>query len=101
MYKRGDLLTSILEPSKTIALGYEQVVVEAKAGDIFAGAVRKETDEALTILGSDMRPHLVNKADIKTRKPVETSIMPAGLTLGLKPEELADLLAYMESLRGN
>ncbi len=101
VYKRGDLLTSIVEPSKTIALGYEQVVVETKAGDIFAGAIRKETDEALTLLGSDMRPHVVNKADIKSRKPVETSIMPAGLTLGLKPEELADLFAYMESLRGN
>ncbi len=101
LYQRGDLLTSIMEPSKTIALGFEQIIVETKAGDLFAGAIRKETDDSLTLLGADLQPHLVKKADIKSRQPIETSIMPPGLTLGLKPEDLADLLAYLESLRGN
>ena len=101
VYKRGDLLTSIMEPGKTIALGFEQIMVETKAGDLFAGAIRKDTDDTLTLLGADLQPHLVKKADIKTRKPLETSIMPPGLTLALPPEALADLLAYLESLRGN
>lgn len=76
-------------------------MVETKAGDIFAGAIRKDTGDTLTLLGADLQPHLVKKADIKTRKPLETSIMPPGLTLALPPEDLADLLAYLESLRGN
>ena len=86
-----------MEPGKTIALGFEQIMVETKAGDLFAGAIRKDTDDTLTLLGADLQPHLVKKADIKTRKPLETSIMPPGLTLALPPEALADL----ESLRGN
>ena len=101
VYKRGDLLISIMEPSKTIALGYEQIMVETKGGETFAGAIRKDADDTLTLLGADQQPHVVKKADIKSQTPVPASIMPPGLTLGLKPEDLADLLAYLESLRGN
>ena len=99
-YKRPDLITSILEPSKTIALGFEQFAVQTKSGDLFAGAIRKETDDAITILGADQMPHVVKKADIQSKTPVPVSIMPPGLTLGLKPEDFIDLVSYLETLNG-
>ena len=99
-YKRPDLLTSLLEPGKTIALGFEQVMIETKGGETFLGALRQETGEALTVVGGDAVSHVVKTADVKSRKAIETSLMPAGLTLGLKPEDVADLLAYLETLRG-
>jgi hypothetical protein len=52
------------------------------------------------VLGVDAQPHVVTKDAIKSRTPVPASIMPAGLTLGLKPQEFADLLAYLETLKG-
>jgi putative heme-binding domain-containing protein len=99
-YKRPDLVVSIHEPSKTIALGFEQVMVETKGGEVFAGALRQETAEALTLVGADAQPHTVKKADVKAQTHIPASLMPAGLTLGLKPEEFADLLAYLETLKG-
>ena len=99
-YKRADLITSIHEPSKTIALGFEQFLITTTAGDLFAGAIRQETNDTVTVLGVDGQAHVVKKADIKSRSAVETSLMPAGLTLGLKPEDFTDLLAYLESLKG-
>lgn len=99
-YKRPDLIVSLHEPSKTIALGFEQVMVETKGGEVFAGALRQETAEALTVVGADGQPHAVKKADVKTQTHVPVSLMPAGLTLGLKPQEFADLLAYLETLTG-
>jgi putative heme-binding domain-containing protein len=99
-YKRADLVTSIHEPNKTIALGFEQVMVETKGGETFAGALRQETADALTLVGADGQPHVVKKADVKTQTHVPVSLMPAGLTLGLKPQEFADLLAYLETLTG-
>ena len=99
-YKRPDLITSIHEPSKTIALGFEQQMLETKNGETFAGAVRQETNDALTLVGVDGQPRVVKKADVKTRKALELSMMPPGLTLGLKPADFADLLAYLETLRG-
>ncbi len=98
-YKRPDLIVSILEPSKTIALGFEQAMFETNGGETFIGAVRQETADAFTLVGADAAPHIVNKTDVKKRTPIEASLMPPGLTLGLKPDEFADLLAYLETLR--
>ncbi len=99
-YKRPDLITSIHEPSKTIALGFEQFAVETKGGDTFVGAIRQETGDAITILGADAQPHVVKKPDVKARTAIPASLMPMGLTLGLKPEDFTDLLAYLETLKG-
>jgi putative membrane-bound dehydrogenase-like protein len=99
-YKRPDLLTSILEPSKTIALGFEQAIVETTGGETFVGAQRQETNDTLTLIGADGQPHVVKKAEIKSRKALEQSLMPPGLTLALKPEDVADLLAFLERQRG-
>jgi putative heme-binding domain-containing protein len=99
-YKRADLVTSILEPSKTIALGFEQVMVETSGGDSFFGALRTQTDDEMTIVGADAVKHVVKKADVKNRTDMKTSLMPQGLTLALKSEDFVDLIAFLETLRG-
>ena len=99
IYKRADLIVSILEPSKTIALGFDQNLIETNGGETFIGALRQETAEAFTLVGADAQPHVIKKTDVKTRKPIEQSLMPPGLTLGLKPEDFTNLLAYLESLK--
>lgn len=100
VYPRADLITSILEPSKTNALGFEQVMIETRGGETVVGAVRQETADALTVMGADGKPRVLKKSDVQARQPLPLSMMPPGLTLGLQPEEFVDLLAYLESLRG-
>jgi putative membrane-bound dehydrogenase-like protein len=99
-YKRPDLITSILEPSKTIALGFEQVMIETNGGDIFFGALRVQTDDTITLVGADAVKHLIKKTEIKNRTDMKTSLMPQGLTLALKPEDFTDLVAFLETLKG-
>ena len=99
IYQRGEFIVSILEPSKTIALGFEQNVIETTGGETFTGALRQETGEAFTLTGVDGQPHVILKRDVKTRRPLDVSLMPPGLTLGLKPEDFADLLAFLETLK--
>jgi putative membrane-bound dehydrogenase-like protein len=99
-YKRPDLLTSIHEPSKTIALGFEQVMLETNSGETVAGSLRSETGEAFTIVDAAGQSRAVKKADVKKKTDLHVSLMPPGLTLGLKAEEFVDLLAYLESLKG-
>jgi len=99
-YKRPDLITSILEPSKTIALGFEQVMIETAGGDVFFGALRAQTDDSLTLVGADAVKHVIKKTDVKSRADMKTSLMPQGLTLALKPEDFTDLVAFLETLKG-
>jgi hypothetical protein len=42
--------------------------------------------------------HELTQADIEERKKQEKSMMPEGLVGNLKLEQLADLMAYLESL---
>ncbi len=100
-YKRPDLVTSILEPSKTIALGFEQVMIETKSGETWTGALRGEVNDELKIVGADAQPHLVKRSDIAKKTDIKTSLMPPGLTLGLTPEDFLNLVAYLETLKGN
>jgi putative membrane-bound dehydrogenase-like protein len=98
-YKRPDLITSILEPSKTIALGFEQVMIETTGGDVFFGALRAQTDDTMTLVGADAVKHVIKKADVKSRTDMKTSLMPQGLTLALKLEDFTDLVAFLETLK--
>lgn len=98
-YKRADLLVSILEPSKTIALGFDQVMIETNSGETVAGSLRSETGDALTIVDATGQSRSVKKSDVKKKTDLHVSLMPPALTQGLKPEEFADLLAYLESLK--
>jgi putative membrane-bound dehydrogenase-like protein len=98
-YKRPDLIVSIHEPSKTIALGFEQVLFELKSGDPIAGSLRGEAGDAFTVVDATGQSHPVKKADIKKRTDIPISLMPPGLTLALKPEEFVDLLSFLETLK--
>ena len=49
---------------------------------------------------ADAQAHALKKSDVRSNNPVPVSIMPQGLTLGLKPGDFADLLAYLETLNG-
>jgi hypothetical protein len=44
---------------------------------------------------------VIQKSQIKTRKFSDISLMPEGMQTGLKPEEFADLIAYLVSLKEN
>jgi len=99
-YKRADLITSLHEPSKTIALGFEQVMLETTGGETIAGSLRAESAEAFTIVDAAGQSRAVKKTEVKKKTDLHVSLMPPGLTLGLKPADFADLLAYLESLKG-
>ena len=69
-------------------------------GEMIVGAIRSEEGGWFNVVGAAGPPVRVRKPDVKKRTDIKTSLMPQGLTLGLKPEDFTDLLAYLETLRG-
>jgi putative heme-binding domain-containing protein len=98
-YDRAKLIESLLYPSRQIFDGYEQTLVRTKDGNTYAGGVRGETADELTLVDSENRKTVIKKKDIDRRKVSELSMMPEGMHTGLKPEEFADLVAYLQSLK--
>ena len=68
-------------------------------GRVLSGLVRSESGEALVLRDAEGRDHEIRKADIEERKSGAASLMPEGMQVGLSPQDFADLIAYLESLR--
>lgn len=98
-FDRDQLMESVLEPSRQIVEGYRPTVLATTSGRVLTGIVREESADALTLVDAEGHRQVVSKAEVEERKLAETSLMPDGLATGLSPLELADLIAYLASLR--
>jgi putative heme-binding domain-containing protein len=97
-YNQKEIIESILRPNAQIAQGFVTTTVETKDGTEYEGFIVRESGDELEIrnlAGATVIP----KKDIVKRGTRPTSIMPEGLADQLKPEELAGLLAYLQSLK--
>jgi putative heme-binding domain-containing protein len=96
---RVQILESLLHPSRQIAPGYASQVLEMKDGTVQVGFLVEQTREGVLLklaTGQSMR---VRKSGVKALKPQAQSLMPEGLLQSLTAVEVADLLAFLESLK--
>jgi putative membrane-bound dehydrogenase-like protein len=98
-YKSEELIESILQPSAKIAQGYEAYQFATADGRVFGGFVVSESATAIRIRESSGVERVLNRTEIEERALQKQSVMPEGLAANLTPEQLADLLAYMQSLK--
>jgi putative heme-binding domain-containing protein len=94
-FARITIIESILEPSRSVAPGFESVTLALTDGRVLSGVRAEETDRTLTLGDRDGRRHEVAKADIEARTRQSQSTMPDGLEKRLSPDEFVDLVAYL------
>ena len=98
-YKTGELVESVLKPSAKFAQGYETYQFVLVDGRVFNGFVVSERSDATIIKESDGARREIKKADVEERLIKKVSAMPEGLVANLTTEQLADLVAYLQSLK--
>ena len=92
------IIDSLLEPSKKIKEGYATTVVNTKNGGVFSGfLVREDAREVLLrdALGSTQS---IPVAEVAGKQSMPVSLMPPGLTAGLRRDEFVDLVRFMSEL---
>jgi putative heme-binding domain-containing protein len=94
-----DLLEAVLFPAASIARGFESQVIRTTDGRTLTGLVVRETAESIFLRTNDQREIRLRRSEIEAQKPSELSIMPAGLENTMTRQELADLVAYLRSLK--
>lgn len=97
-FSREDLFTAIALPNRDVSPRYQTTLVETKDGRIFTGMVVYEAIDGVVIRNASNQTFRIEVADIETRKPLSSSLMPGGLLKALKPSDYADLYAYMRTL---
>lgn len=94
-----DLLEAIVYPSVSIVRGYEPVIVELQDGLTVAGIVISESRDEVVIGVDAQKTTHISRSEIAQILPSSQSPMPNGLATLLTPEELADLMAFLQSLK--
>jgi putative membrane-bound dehydrogenase-like protein len=98
-YRRDDLMTSVLEPSKVIAQGYETIVITTVKGTTLTGVFKGESADAVNLMDNEGKAHSVAKNDIEERSFSPVSTMPNGLSDGMTLQDFADVIAFLEARR--
>jgi len=98
-YKQPEILESILKPSAKIAQGFETQWFNLADGRIVEGFVTRESGTEVEIRSLAGIATVLPKEDIDKRGRRDTSMMPERLVDNLTVQELASLVAYLDTLR--
>ena len=94
-FSRDDLLTAIVNPSRDVAPAYRVSNIDTKDGKRISGILVYESTEAMIVQTGAAETKRIAGADIENRTPSRKSLMPDGLLKSTKPQELADLMAFL------
>ncbi|MEA3211664.1 MAG: hypothetical protein QOE70_4721 [Chthoniobacter sp.] len=91
------LLTAIFDPNAAVEARYQAQRLITKSGAELAGLVVAETANSLTVRLPGGAEQAVLRGEIKERTPLARSLMPEGLEATLKPQDVADLLTWLQT----
>ena len=97
-FNRAGILEEIIHPSRSISDQYSSYMVTTIDGESHTGQIVKKRD-TVEIYTQNMGqpPTIIPRDQVASIEEVETSQMPPGLINTLNPDELKDLIAYLES----
>lgn len=95
----GDLLVALVFPSASFARGYEPYSVVCNDGTVRSGIIARESSDAIYIYDANRAEQRIARSTIEQIRRSDVSIMPLGLDTQLNKAELADLFAYLRSLK--
>ena len=89
------LARSILEPNAAITEGFAMQVFTQRDGSAVAGIVLEETGREVKVATAGGIVSRVPKAQVIKRETLKQSAMPAAFGVVLRPQQVADLVAYL------
>ena len=78
---------------------YEPVLIRLRSGEQHYGIIRDETPDSLRLASGPTTETKVPRSEVIAITEGSMSLMPPGFDGLLSPEELADLVAYLLTLR--
>lgn len=94
-----DLVSNILDPNMAINPGFVAYTVETKDGESQTGLLTAETTESITLLQAMEVKAVIPRAQIVKLGSNGQSLMPEGLEAGKTPQDLRDLVAFLQDAK--
>jgi putative heme-binding domain-containing protein len=87
-----------LDPGKEVAAQYVFYTVSTKEGETVAGLITEDQAKSMTLRMPGGLERTLERSAIKGSSSVGSSLMPEGLEAGMTPQDMADLLTFIEQL---
>ena len=94
-----DLISNILDPNMAINPGFVAYTVETKDGESQTGLLTAETTESVTLLQAMEVKVIIPRTQIVKLGSNGQSLMPEGLEAGKTPQDLRDLVAFLQDAK--
>jgi putative heme-binding domain-containing protein len=94
-----DLLVHILDPNREVAPNFVNYNVATESGRIISGIIAEESAGALVLKRAEGAGDVIPREQIEEVASTGISLMPEGLEKGLSASDLADLIAFVRSIK--
>jgi putative heme-binding domain-containing protein len=98
-FSRDDLFTAILQPSRDVSPRYQTTLLATADGKLHQGSIIYEAVDGLILQTGPATTIRLAGDQIRNRRVLPQSLMPAGLIDKLTDGEIVDLWAYLQALR--
>jgi putative heme-binding domain-containing protein len=89
------LLSNVFDPSLVIGVGYQATTVTTKKGRTLTGLLAEETPQRIVLKQQGGETVVIAQDDIDEINRLKISLMPENIEKQLKPQEIADLFAFL------
>ncbi len=87
---------AIIDPSKTIAHGYEGIELLTHSGKTIHG-ILTENSQVVRVRSMGGLTQRLTRSEVKSQSPLGRSLMLSAAQLGLTAQEVADVIAYLRA----
>ena len=96
---RDELLTHIIDPSRSVEGNFVQYTVATKDGRVINGLLSSETKTSVELIDAEAKRHVVLREDIDEMVVSKKSLMPEGFEKQVSTDDINDLLAFLTQPR--
>jgi putative heme-binding domain-containing protein len=93
------IFEALVDPSRVIEPMYQTHTLLLDDGTVVTGLMDSETTDEISLITAQGDKVKIAIEDIESRKLVNTSLMPTGLGTEMTAQQIADLLAYLTSMK--
>jgi hypothetical protein len=95
VHPKIELLTNILDPSRSVEGNFRAYLVATKDGRVLTGLLASETKTALELFDPEGKKQIVLREDVEELLESPKSLMPEGFEKQVTREELVNLLEFL------
>jgi putative membrane-bound dehydrogenase-like protein len=95
----ADLLIAILDPNREAQPNFNVYNVLTEDGKVYTGMIAAESGNSITLRRAEAKEDVILRSNIEELVSTGASLMPEGLEKDLSRQDLADVIAFVKSIK--